>query len=301
MTYSVRTAMRARIHRGWTLVEMMVAILIISILAGLTLSIGSAVLASSEVRQTEDALKLLNASLLECEMIMGREPTFGRNGEPRADSGAMRGSRYDVNLQLTLDDGNGCYCGGGLDQVMDYTQGSLPSEQQLVCSQWCQISGCTGSAPDVFEGNAALAIQILCDQPGSRAILSQMSPDLLEKIKVQTVDSAGDEQKEAVRPVDAWGNPILIVFPGRQRLDGEGGFSAIRFDEDGTVRTKAEQVLGPASNRHAYFVSAGPDGKFGSIDFDEFNLKDWESSLDVTDSRYQQTLDNVYSYKVRQW
>ena len=104
---------------------------------------------------------------------------------------------------------------------------------------------------DVFEGNAALAIQILCDQPGSRAILSQMSPDLLEKIKVQTVDSAGDEQKEAVRPVDAWGNPILIVFPGRQRLDGEGGFSAIRFDEDGTVRTKAEQVLGPASNRYA--------------------------------------------------
>ena len=299
--YSVRTTRRAHPRSGWTLVEMMVAILIISILAGLTLSIGSAVLASSEVRQTEDTLKLLNASLLECEMLMGREPTFGKNGEPLADSGAMRGSRYDVNLQLTLDDGNGCYCGGGLGQVMDYTQGSLPSEQQLVCSQWCQVSGCTGSGPDVFEGNAAIAIQILCAQPESRAILSQMSPDLLEKITVLTNDSAGEQMKEAVRPVDAWGNPILIVFPGRDRVEGEGGFSATKFDEDGTVRTKAEQVLGAASNRHAYFVSAGPDGKFGSIDFDENNIEDWQNGLDVTDVRYQQTLDNVYSYKVRAW
>jgi prepilin-type N-terminal cleavage/methylation domain-containing protein len=289
-------------HRiGWTLVEMMVAILIISILAGLTLSIGSAVLASSEVRQTEDSLKLLNASLLECEMLMGREPTFGKNGEPRADSGALRGSRYDVDLQLTLEDGNGCNCPGGLGSVMDYTQGSLPSEQQLVCSQWCQVSGCTGTGSDVFEGNAAFAIQILCAQPASRAILSQMSPDLLEKIMVLTNDSSGDQMKEAVRPVDAWGNPILIVFPGRERLDGEGGFSAARFDEDGTVRTKAEQVLGVASNRNAYFVSAGPDGKFGSIDFDESNITDWESGRDVTDVRYRHTLDNVYSYKVRSW
>ena len=67
------------------------------------------------------------------------------------------------------------------------------------------------------------------------------------------------------------------------------------------MRTKAEQVLGPALRKHAYFVSAGPDGRFGSIDFDENNLADWEASLDVTDARYQDTLDNIYSYKVRAW
>lgn len=295
MTYITRYAIRPRVSvRGWTLVEMMVAILIISILAGLTLSIGSAVLASSETRRTDDALTLLDAALQEFATVQGRALSYGINGEPHADTDMGRGSRYDIDLGLTLDDGQGCECYGGLDSVFDYTdENAWPTEAQLLCSQWCQVTGCTGSGPDNFEGVAALSLLRLQQLPASRDIIRAIQPDLLKQINVLTNDSQGEQVKRAVRPIDAWDNPILIVLPGRVRVDTDGAFDSA----DNTVRTKAERMLGSALGRHAYFVSAGPDGKFGSLEYDS-DEHDVDSDEYI---RYQQTLDNLYSYEVQTW
>ena len=277
---------------GWTLVEMMVAILIISILAGLTLSIGSAVLASSETRRTDDALTLLDSAMQEFSIVQGRALSYGINQEPHEDTDMGRGSRYDIDLGLTLDDGQGCACYGGLETVMSYTDGGWPTEAQLLCAQWCQVTGCTGSGPDNFEGVGAIALLRLQQLPASRDIIRSIQPDLLEQINVLTNDSEGEQVKAAVRPIDAWGNPILIVLPGRERIDSD-----VVFDVDDTVSTKAERMLGSAKHRHAYFVSAGPDGKFGSL---EYNPDDHDVASEEY-RRYQQTRDNLYSYEVLTW
>jgi prepilin-type N-terminal cleavage/methylation domain-containing protein len=294
MTYIVRYTTRPRVSvRGWTLVEMMVAILIISILAGLTLSIGSAVLASSETRRTDDALTLLDTALQEFAIVQGRTLSYGINGDPLVDTTMGRGSRYDIDLGLTLDDGQGCACGGGLDSVFDYRDDAWPSEAQLLCSQWCQVTGCTGSGPDNFEGVAALSMLRLQQLPASRDIIRAIQPDLLKQINVLTNDTQGEQVKSAVRPIDAWDNPILIVLPGRERVETDVVFDSA----DNTVRTKAERMLGSALARHAYFVSAGPDGKFGSFEYDS----DEHDVASDEYTRYQQTLDNLYSYEVQRW
>jgi hypothetical protein len=87
------------------------------------------------------------------------------------------------------------------------------------------------------------------------------------------------------------------VLPGRERVDKDDVEEDVLFDLDNTVRTKAERMLGSALARHAYFVSAGPDGKFGSFEYDS----DEHDVASDEYTRYQQTLDNLYSYEVQRW
>lgn len=287
-------------HRGgWTLVELMVAILIISILAGLSLSVGSAILGSSDIRRTEDLLTLLDAATQEYALLEGREPTYGINGQPDPDQGAFRGSRYELNLGAVLAGGNGCDgCGGGLQQVLDFNTSELPSESQLVCSQWCQVDGCTGGGDAVYEGIGASFLLMLNDRPASRTILAAIEPDLLLKIKAQLPTSGGAELFDSIMPIDAWGNPVLVVLSGHGR-EGADTFGYPRKDADGSVRTKEEQMLGPALRQHTYFVSAGPDGKFGNIEYDQ-SLSDTFNAA-AGQEEFLQAQDNIYSYEVVSW
>ncbi len=290
---------RLQHHGGWTLVELMVAILIISILAGLSLSVGSAILASSDTRRTQDMLTLLDAATQEYALLEGREPTYGINGEPEPDQGSFRGSRYEVNLGAVLAGGNGCDgCGGGLQQVLDFNTSQLPSESQLVCSQWCQVDGCSGGGDAVYEGVGASFLLMLNERPASRVILAAIEPDLLLRIKAQLSTSGGAELFDSIMPIDAWGNPVLVVLPGHGR-DGADTFGYPRKDADGTVRTKEEQSLGPALRQHAYFVSAGPDGKFGNIEYDQALRDSFNAQSDQEE--FLQAQDNIYSYEVVSW
>ena len=306
MTHPARTAVRVHHRSGWTLVEMMVAIMIISILAGLTLSIGSAVLGSSETRQTESLLKVLDSALAEYSEVRGAEPACAINGDPIPDGSMARGSRYDIDLELSLSGGSGCNgCSGNLGSF-DYRNsaaGQAISDQDLICLQWCQVAGCSGSGEDIYEGVGALTLMTLLQHPASREILARIEPDLVERISVRTEDSEGDEEKQGIRPLDAWGKPVLIVYGGRQRDDGESLFippGGLTYDlADGTIRTRCEQMLGPARNGRAYFVSAGPDGKYGNLQY--YQRHDEDFVPDVTDPGYQATLDNVYSYEVIKW
>lgn len=61
---------------AFTLVEMMIVIGIIGLLAALTLGISSSVLRNSEIRQTENALKVLTMAMQEWELTMGRSVAF---------------------------------------------------------------------------------------------------------------------------------------------------------------------------------------------------------------------------------
>ncbi|MDP6890726.1 MAG: prepilin-type N-terminal cleavage/methylation domain-containing protein, partial [Phycisphaerales bacterium] len=66
-----------RVRTAFTMIELMVAIVIIAILAAITLSIGSAVLESADRRKTQDVLSLLDAAMTEYEQHTGRPMTYG--------------------------------------------------------------------------------------------------------------------------------------------------------------------------------------------------------------------------------
>ena len=82
---------------------------------------------------------------------------------------------------------------------------------------------------------------------------------------------------------DAWGQPIIAIFPGRNWVAGDEDDEILR-DLDGTIRTLTELQCGLTSNRQICFVSAGPDSELGLLDAQEDS------------DEYAQTRDNVYSY-----
>lgn len=284
------------IRRGWTLVEMMVVILVISILVALSLSIGSAVLQGSEEQRTENALAVLD-SALQAHMLdeTGSAFSYGYEGDLAA--------RYMVDTGVVAQAaGASCgACNGTAPESLDYRTSGLPSEDELQCFMWSQLEGCSTfeSDDDVFAGVSAACFWHLGSHPASREIIAGMESTLLQKTRYQL---ANGEQEASIMPRDAWGNPIIIVLPGRDwddRGDGAAFGNPKRQDEDRTIRTKEEQVLGSALQGEAFFVSAGPDGKFGNIHNDGMLVDGF--TPDPNDSDFQAALDNLYSYEVHTW
>ncbi len=67
-----------RIPTGFTLVELLVVIGIIAILASMVLAVSSGILATSERKQVEDTLTLLDKAIHELELTRGQELVFSR-------------------------------------------------------------------------------------------------------------------------------------------------------------------------------------------------------------------------------
>ena len=69
---------------------------------------------------------------------------------------------------------------------------------------------------------------------------------------------------------DPWNRRIGVIFPGRAATKAEVAAAVTAptsqgIDvEDGSVRTMDEHYMGICRNRKMCFVSAGPDGDFGT-------------------------------------
>lgn len=101
-------------------------------------------------------------------------------------------------------------------------------------------------------------------------ILKRIDPDLLRR-DTSTVPPTGTGVNAVPAPrielIDPWGTRVGVIFPGRAKNPGETG------DADGTVRTSDENMLGACRDGRICFVSAGPDGNFGTR---EDNLSSYE-------------------------
>jgi type II secretory pathway pseudopilin PulG len=106
----------------------------------------------------------------------------------------------------------------------------------------------------------------------AKTILAKIDPTLL-----RTRPSTNPPLTELL---DAWGTPIVVVFPGREFTSGDAGADR---DVDGTFRTPQEKRLGICRNRKLLLVSAGPDGLLGQ--------------LNGTSAQRTQAEDNLYSYE----
>lgn len=132
-----------------------------------------------------------------------------------------------------------------------------------------------------------------------KEIIAQIDPEFVfryeQSIYPPWIDEPLEEQQQdgpfvgSLTILDAWGTPIYATHPGRP-------FNPNLFpqdvppnqpDPDGTISTTNEHKYGIARNRQICFVSAGPDGNFGSLDPSIPFYYDPEGAK-----------DNIYSYPI---
>lgn len=106
----------------------------------------------------------------------------------------------------------------------------------------------------------------------AKTILAKIDPSLLR--------TRPNTTPPLTELLDAWGNPVVVVFPGRAFVSSD---NAMDRDLDGTLRTAQEKRLGVCRNKKLLLVSAGRDGVLG-------DLKGSQAAKDAGG-------DNVYSYE----
>lgn len=105
-----------------------------------------------------------------------------------------------------------------------------------------------------------------------KQILANIDSDFL-----QQVDNGSNPP--TLHLVDPWGEAVCLIHPG-----SVDNVNSPTEDSDGTIRTAYENVYGLTVNRTLLLVSAGPDGKIGSL-------------LDPDSPEFDQAADNIYSYR----
>ncbi len=282
-----------RVRTAFTMIELMVAIVIIAILAAITLSIGSAVLESADRRKTQDVLSLLDAAMTEYEQHTGRPMSYGQGD----------GDAYSF------------YADRPFDEISEYdVPVFLYSQTQPVGVGFLEDFSIDASS---FSSWESIAKQRAGIQLMDKVLGRLRSVESCKKILTRIGPSYWQDESNDAGTItwnylaDAWGRPIVAVFPGREwytRGTDDSGVNDVEFegttetslkDADGTIRTFEERAFGPARGGRIYFMSTGPDGRYGWVNFTHPTSTSF--TPDAEDVRYRRTEDNLYSYEVRQW
>jgi type II secretory pathway pseudopilin PulG len=253
-----RATARAARARAFTLLEIMIVIGVILTLMTLVLGVGSALLRNAEKSQVESAMAIMESALNEFEAQMGRQMTF--NGA------------WDTNgTAQFFPPGVNAATGDTLFDVRDAGLPPAPANGANAPIMWAARA----------RGAGVFAVNLLRQVDSIRPILAGISPGLLRPepnspdypqrniggtgatLYVPSAkQGAGPRDSSRSEFVDAWGNRIAFVFPGRAYRFGSEAPGSLP-DPDGTVRTPYENVFGVCTNRRICLVSAGADGLFG--------------------------------------
>lgn len=231
---------RTRPAAGFSLLELTIVIGIILLLAALVVAVSSAVIASNEKRNTQNTLAVLDAAMKEWERQVDRPVSF--------QNVAGETGSWDIVLDPTL-------AALGIPAAVTAYNG-------------------TGDLQKHRRRTVAL-LELVARQPDVETVLARLPEDSLRRVRTASSPVQYANVKEAI---DAWGNQIIAIFPGRAFRTGDAGTP----DADGSIRSVSEAASPRiCRNRQVLLVSAGPDGI----------LTDNASTGGVDEAA-----DNLYSY-----
>jgi len=218
---------------AFTLMEMIITIGVIVLLTALTVSATVALSRKSEVRQTENMLRLLDMAVQEWEIKADRKITWGN------------GATYDMQ-----DDTPHVFTA---TEVLRRIRSS-----DVVRSFLAQIR-----PESLYTYNSEEPAP-----PWLPTTPDQDDPDPNKGFARSSFTQGNWDGQLAV--LDPWGVPIRAVHPGPVFELGDPGEpdpdGTIYLDDP--MGYGVELFYGRAKSRRILFVSAGPDGKFGNVSAD---------------------------------
>lgn len=277
-----RAGIRHRGSRGFSLIELVVVVGIIIALLGLVLAVSTLLIQQNEARQLQTAYANLSSAVQEYEQAVGRPISYQAQREETIAGSLDFNGRWDIPNNPSfagyqqLENTVGNYYGSG---------GTTPYFNQGI------DNGCNGSGdPRGWEKQTVALLSLLQRTQSAEDIMARLDPSLLQRVpynEAASVDGQGNPLPPLTKLVDPWGTSVAVVFPGRTWRESDTEALVSRFhqpDEDGTIRTAMEEMLGVCRNGRILFVSAGPDGQLGG-------------RYCAEPARRQQADDNVYSYE----
>lgn len=223
------------IRRGFTMIELLVVVLIISVLIALGLAVGARVVEGGKVSQTRDVLKTLDNVLNSYLQESGRSSVPASVLDPRIDEGATP----PVMLQMPMAD--------AWDDENDRPINSVG----LFLAEANRVAGVS----NLLEG---------LDAKNYRLFAYTDAADLEA--------APGESEPELMTILDAWGHPIRFVHPAfhgvrRSAEDVVDILGPVSSPATGyyPAEIRRDPARGDAdggltTNGQPYFYSVGPDG-----------------------------------------
>ena len=215
---------------GFTLVELVVAIGIVVLLAGLTLSVSVKVIEASEARETETTLRLLDQAVKQWEVAADRKLTWWDDV-------------YDKNRTELRDRSD--------------IHGDTPPV--LIITELLNVIGRSTEVQSVLAQINPALVTRYADQSYPQWIQTHE-----EKTYLDDSDGAITILDAWGTPIYAT-HPGRVHDLTRYPHLPPPLYPPIA-DPDGTIRTYNERDYGIAPNRQIVFVSAGPDRRFGRLE-----------------------------------
>jgi len=233
-------------RRAFTVLELVVVIGVILILMALALTVTSTVLTGNDRRSMQGTFLLLDQAIASWQAQTGRELSFGRRTDPTSSTGTP-----DFTLSAT-----------GPSAGFDIYEENFATTYAI-----CVILDRLASNPEAAEIIAKIpstALRLVPKNTAGNAV--EPLPAGWTGSVPQTDPNQMPNSVDLIREVcDPWGKRIGVVFPGRLARASELSATGSSVDrEDGSVRTLDEVAFGVCRGRKICFVSAGPDGDFGS-------------------------------------
>lgn len=218
---------RARLsRRGFTLVELLVAMAIIALLLGVMIKVAETVRTNAEIKNTEATMQMLTAALEEYQRYQQERGVNEADVFPRDPyEGAFENSCQPWEQDAML----WCWEAHGLGA------GDFDWGLHETYSDW------EGTDADPARG-AMASVEVLywymSDVPASGGVLSKLSAKVTGNDDRDAV-TAGGQQKTLIEVNDAWGHPI------RYQRQAAGNFPELRSaGPDGVFENSDDIVSG---------------------------------------------------------
>ncbi len=232
------------------MLELVVVIGIILILMSLALTVTSAVLAANDRRSMQTTFLMLDQAIDSWQSQAGRELTAGRRVIPP-------GTTAPIDFTLSS---------GGPSAGYDIYEENFPTTYAI-----CVVLERLASSPDSAEIISRIPSTAIRFVPLNGTNAVEPLPTGWTSTSAQTDPNQMPPYASVREIFDPWNRRIGVIFPGRAATKAEVAAAIANPNtngidlEDGSVRTWDEQSMGICRNRKMCFVSAGPDGDFGTI------------------------------------
>jgi len=245
--------------RAFTVLELVIVISVILVLMALALTVTSTVLAANDRRTMQNTFLMLDQAIVSWEAQAGRPLSFGRR-LPTHPPPAPAPVPPDPDVPDFTIAGTGP---SAAFDIYEEVVGALPFPTAYAI---CVVLDRLAKSPDSAE--------IISRIPNTSIRMVQLvGTNTVEPLPIgwpSTAAGIDPNQMPAyalVREIfDPWGRRIAVNFPGRAATKAEIAEFQEHIDaEDGTVHTRDEFSMGVCRNRKICFVSAGPDGDFGTL------------------------------------